>query len=568
MLLSLRSYTAYATTLRTVALSGQQAPGTEPDVNYRYFLKPALNDNGQTAFIATLQGNGVNDDNFLGIWSEGSGNLQLTARSGNQAPGLPAGEIFNTFDNALPTLNDVGQVAFHAWTSSPAGPTGTGIWCDAPAELSLVVDDSNCGFLHWPLLNNAGQVAFFNGSTGIWIADSGIIQPVFATDNPAPGTPSGVYFGFSEGTGAFNDSGKIVFLASLYGTGVDTTNDYGIWSGNADVLNLVAREGDDAPGAGSGVTFGGGSGFDLVNSINSNGQVLFRADLSDSNQGIWLSHEESLSLVALSGTQAPGMPNGVQFTGFYHNAQLNNAGQMAFHSNFTSGSGIWTGKPGNLSAAVVTGIHAPGTPDGVTFSGFGGAASELALNNAGQIAFFASTNGPAGSGGGIWATEQSGAIQLIARNGELLEVAPGDFRTISRIDKIFYPTAHNFSTGFNDLGQVAFEARFTDGTSGVFVSNKVAHGLPGDFNGDLIVDAADYVAWRKTGLMEAQYGAWRANFGDSLSASSNAPNGAVPEPSVLALLLIGGAAMLTAKHRYNGNLGGTAPRGRMSPRLG
>jgi hypothetical protein len=49
----------------------------------------------------------------------------------------------------------------------------------------------------------------------------------------------------------------------------------------------------------------------------------------------------------------------------------------------------------------------------------------------------------------------------------------------------------------NDLGQVVFGASFTDGTSGIFLSNAVAH-LPGDYNQDQIVDAADYIAWRKS----------------------------------------------------------------------
>ena len=72
-------------------------------------------------------------------------------------------------------------------------------------------------------------------------------------------------------------------------------------------------------------------------------------------------------------------------------------------------------------------------------------------------------------------------MQLIARRGDLLEVAPGDFRTISGLNLV-----NGFSldsgtgnsdgrpSGFNNLGQLAFQASFTDGSSGIFVSNLVA----------------------------------------------------------------------------------------------
>lgn len=63
-------------------------------------------------------------------------------------------------------------------------------------------------------------------------------------------------------------------------------------------------------------------------------------------------------------------------------------------------------------------------------------------------------------------------------------------------------------------------------------------GLPGDFNGDGMVDAADYVFWRKTDGTTAQYNTWRANFGRSSSGSGNAIFTTTPEPSAWLLMLI------------------------------
>ena len=69
-------------------------------------------------------------------------------------------------------------------------------------------------------------------------------------------------------------------------------------------------------------------------------------------------------------------------------------------------------------------------------------------------------------------------LTLIAREGDLLDVDDGprtDFRKVSFLN-FNRPNRLRIArtSGFNDLGQVAFRATFTDGTSGVFVSNLVA----------------------------------------------------------------------------------------------
>jgi hypothetical protein len=59
--------------------------------------------------------------------------------------------------------------------------------------------------------------------------------------------------------------------------------------------------------------------------------------------------------------------------------------------------------------------------------------------------------------------------------------------------------------------------------------------FPGDFNQDRTVDAADYVAWRKTDGTTAGYNEWHTNF-----AWTRAGGGAssVPEPTGLSLLAV------------------------------
>src|SRR5262249_8782714 len=105
------------------------------------------------------------------------------------------------------------------------------------------------------------------------------------------------------------------------------------------------------------------------------------------------------------------------------------------------------------------------------------------LNNHGQMAFFGRLTGPgvtAANNEGIWAQDLSGVLRLIVRSGDSLDVDDGagvDLRMIKSIGVLDSPglsTAVQRGLQINDRGQVEFEALFTDGSSGIFVSNAVA----------------------------------------------------------------------------------------------
>jgi hypothetical protein len=63
--------------------------------------------------------------------------------------------------------------------------------------------------------------------------------------------------------------------------------------------------------------------------------------------------------------------------------------------------------------------------------------------------------------------------------------------------------------------------------------------LPGDFNSDNVVDAADYVVWRKNpsafGGDPAGYNTWRSNFGRTSGSGLAASANPVPEPAGITL---------------------------------
>jgi hypothetical protein len=80
-----------------------------------------------------------------------------------------------------------------------------------------------------------------------------------------------------------------------------------------------------------------------------------------------------------------------------------------------------------------------------------------------------------------------------------------------------------------------------------FSSNFLIAGpsLSSDYNGNGVVDAADYVVWRKglaTTYTQNDYNVWRASFGQTApglgSVLVDIANATVPEPTTLVLMLV------------------------------
>jgi hypothetical protein len=68
----------------------------------------------------------------------------------------------------------------------------------------------------------------------------------------------------------------------------------------------------------------------------------------------------------------------------------------------------------------------------------------------------------------------------------------------------------------------------------------VTPGIPGDFNMDTKVNAADYVLWRKNpaAFLPADYNTWRANFGVGGGSGSSVGTSQVPEPGFCAIAAV------------------------------
>ncbi|NOZ41069.1 MAG: hypothetical protein GXP24_12715 [Planctomycetes bacterium] len=428
--------------LGLVAREGEAAVGAE--VHFLNLGDPLLDGSGNTAFFSQLQEGGSID---RGIFSEGNGiGPTLVARSGDAA--LGAGVNFSGFGD--PVFNSSGLLAF-------------------------------TNMLRGAGVNNRNDLAILRGR------EKNAFALVAREGDAAPGTPTGVSFGgqFTFGDPVLNSRGQTAFLSRLVGAEIGNSFNRGLFlAGSNGGLELLVRVGDPAPDTGTGITFGSVSNP----AINDNGLTAFQARLTGTgvdgtNQYAIYSEGggNGLALVTRTGDQAPGTNTGVNFR-FLNSPVINGSGQAAFRASLTgvgsgslSKSGIFKENPDGILVKVARdGDIAPGTNAGITFGGRA-AFGDPVLNSKGQTAFMGFLNG----GRGIFAEDAKGMLQLIARTGQLLDVSDDpltpDFRTVN--DLKFFTGSGNEDgrrSGFNNLGQLAFFASFTDGSSGIFLSNLVA----------------------------------------------------------------------------------------------
>ncbi len=189
ILVAFEAADAGSLSFRTVALTGDPAPGTAESFANLSFV--VINAHGQVVLRAGLTGNSDGPcDEFgdpppeEGIWSESTGVLELVARRGDHAPGTDPMVTFNGFD--APLLNDDGQTAFLGFL--------TGVEAD-------------------------GDCANGDDNVGVWSEGSGALGLVAVAGSPAPGTPAGVTFNNFVNV-RLNGAGQTAFSGFLDGAGV------------------------------------------------------------------------------------------------------------------------------------------------------------------------------------------------------------------------------------------------------------------------------------------------------------------------------------------------------------
>ncbi len=115
---------------------------------------------------------------------------------------------------------------------------------------------------------------------------------------------------------------------------------------------------------------------------------------------------------------------------------------------------------------------------------------------------------------------------------------------------VFTSSSQNFLSSLASLGVVSYNTSKSNAggyLDALILSNAstgftdVSGAVPGDYNQNGVVDAADYVVWRK-GLgatyTQGDYDVWRAHFGQSVGLSAGA-SATIPEPGTISMCLLG-----------------------------
>jgi hypothetical protein len=275
--------------------------------------------------------------------------------------------------------------------------------------------------------SSTNDVAFFGRLAGVpgatvslnlW--QTGTIQVVAKDGDQAPGTPSGVLFDNFHSFRIGADA-RLAFLADLRGAGVDHTNSRGLWYRDSSGQQLVARYGDPAGGSASGGVFADEL---ALKGVSDTDRVVFEGVVylggSFLESGFW-GWEPSTGQyrIAVSGDLAPG----TSFTFANLPASQvteNRSGTLALMAGLSGGPswGLWTGQPGSLQLVALSGDQVPGYPTGTVFQSF----IYPVLNEVGDLAFQATIQDPGGATHRNVFKWNSGNFTTVVSEGD---VAPG-----------------------------------------------------------------------------------------------------------------------------------------------
>jgi hypothetical protein len=462
-----------AESLSTFWISGQPAPGMPAGVNFSTPLDLHRNASGRLVLWAQVSGPGVNSANRDGVWAGFPGSLQLLARTSDAAP-ESGGAFFTPSQFFHTSIGNTGDVALIAQLGAVPS-SATGVYSTAPGggTLHLIArtGDPAPGFPAGVTLNpgvapvqiaDGGDITFFASLSGggyssfnastLYTGFPGNYSLTVHGGDPYPGAPAGEVFGGALGP-VRNQSGGFAFISSIAQLPSTPNFSSALWIGTLGSYQMVARQGTAAPGTPPGVIFG--SLIPPVTSgiyppMGNGGHVALRAPLTGTgvdgtnDSGLWRASVGEVKLLAREGDAAPGTAPGVVFGPFSTSRvdAINDAGAVAFQTTVTgvgvttsNDVGIWacSSLDGVVRLIAREGDVAPDTPAGSVFS----FVDLPMISSTGRTAFNARVSGPGVDSAhdqGLWMTDITGALHAVLREGDLFDVDPGpgvDLRTIS-----------------------------------------------------------------------------------------------------------------------------------------
>lgn len=298
-------YAVYRTTgnaLTRLAYYNQPLPDGNGELGF--MQNPSFNNNGQAAFYSiTTSTNGSS----YGFFLADSNGLKVLARSVQPSP--DGNGSFLIFFTSAPPLNDQGQTAFVAQLNGTTGGTADNLGLyrgDGNTTVQLVrkgefVPNGNGRFLDFGgaatvAINNSGQVAFTatltgtsggsSDNAGIFLVTGSTVTQLARKGQTVPGG-NGVFSTF--GYPALNNKGQVAFKSTLTGTSGGTADNQAIYLVDADssiqqvirVGQVIDGETVFTPNFLDGPNYGGMSG------LNDEGQMAVWSALNG-NHAVYL----------------------------------------------------------------------------------------------------------------------------------------------------------------------------------------------------------------------------------------------------------------------------------------
>lgn len=400
-------------TLETLARSGLPASPTMGSfsgfkiysTSGRRFL--TLNDPGTVGVFATVSG----DPDYASVC--GAGIFQFA--NGTHVPAVLCG---GADPRGLGTFNDIGEhglnrhgrVAFQARVNITDFDIRVGVFHGTENDLFTVlmqgdsVPDSAETFTASLLrgFNDEDQLLIFADDTGdegglaneaIYLGGRDGLQLIVKNDT-APPEGDGLFRDFA--LGAVNNSNVVAFVARLKDTAGGTSDDAGLYLGTTNALYRVAREGDLSPLDRNWGTF-------RQPALNDRGEMAIL--VTGNSAGIYVFTTNLVAARVPHGTPPPDGQGTLNLSqGNFPNVAINNRGQVLFQATISGGPsdqrmGVFLADPdGSLHQVVRRGQPLLGSTvsqvemtsvGGVVDAGGEDLGSQRALNDAGQVAFWA-----------------------------------------------------------------------------------------------------------------------------------------------------------------------------------
>lgn len=546
------------------------------------FTQPALSNSGEVAFLSLLLGTQSDDLDNIALYRGNAAGLTVIARRGVTTLD---GQLLSNFINNSPAINGT-SVSHMADRSTAPGQyvalRGTGGAIDSflLAGSSSPSGNNQLSTYSIPVYNAGGTAAyraFYSGTnleTAIYTRGSNgsvtLLLEEFQTLPHDVGDPTITVLSLDTSLPTINASGQVAITATV---------DDGIFSRKSVILldgSTPTEVAHDASMLADGVT-----SLDNIFStsvpINDSGQIAFTGSYtqpaSTARRGVFITSASSTTLI--TPTLLPGsavVPSNLRIV------NMNNAAEVAFTADFGTGSD----PTGAIYIADAQGtdliaLEDTATPAGSTY--FRRLVPEsIALNAGGQLAFMSELSNSANgslAGRALFRYDPTGGLAQIIRTGDAFAGSTivglgftGDAYSMTQNNDVTQSLESDFS-GFNNSGQLAFNYSLANGLSGIAIWSPTATAVPGDYNGNGIVDAADYTLWRDhlgqtfslpnenpaagtPGTVDQEdYDFWKSRFGATSGSGSISlsPSAAVPEPSSCLLLTVIGLFLWAVRRR-------------------